>query len=190
LASKWKPTDGSNLVKVACGRRHTITLDEFGRVYTLGENKYGQLGRLSTEAIDVVQGPLGKKNSGCYDIVCGWSHNIALCNNSVYAWGRNDKGQLGFIPSKDKIINEPLFYADLSVSKACCGSESSYFLLNNTTIWSCGWNEHGNLGTQDFKNSFELKELVGAKIQKPQGKGEILFSAGGAHLITLMASLS
>jgi cation transport protein ChaC len=117
--NKWKPPDGSRLVKVVCGRRHTMMLDEHGRIWTLGENKYGQLGRSQDESKssipELVDGILGTKHSGCFDIDCGWSHNVAFLrqkntetttndNDSsssikVYGWGRNDKGQLGISSS-------------------------------------------------------------------------------------------
>jgi alpha-tubulin suppressor-like RCC1 family protein len=34
---RWGPSDGSKLVKVVCGRRHTVMLDEHGRVWSMGE---------------------------------------------------------------------------------------------------------------------------------------------------------
>ena len=73
-SEKVHPSDGSKLIQVACGRRHTVVLDEHGRIWTLGENKYGQLGRktvdpptsnTSTEP-QLVEGPLGRVDSGCY----------------------------------------------------------------------------------------------------------------------------
>jgi len=45
MAGRWSPSDGARLVAIACGRRHTITADDRGRIWTMGENKYGQLGR-------------------------------------------------------------------------------------------------------------------------------------------------
>jgi len=81
---RWRPNDGSLLVKVACGRRHTVVLDEFGRVYTMGDNKYSQLGRelqgdaIRDQEMELVEGSLGQKGSGCIDIDCGSSHNIAI----------------------------------------------------------------------------------------------------------------
>jgi len=128
-SNRWKPSDGSRLVKVVCGRRHTTILDDYGRIWTLGENKYGQLGRnkscdesssSTSNTPQLVDGILGTKHSGCFDIDCGWSHNVAFVrrktvepiNNNddddddedasslpsttmnVYVWGRNDKGQL------------------------------------------------------------------------------------------------
>ena len=64
---RWRPPDGCKLVQVACGRRHTVVLDEHGRVWTVGDNKYGQLGRVSGRGRDLsmiepqlVNGPLGQ----------------------------------------------------------------------------------------------------------------------------------
>ena len=36
---------------VSCGSCFTIAIDTSGRVWTVGDNKYGQLGRLLTESI-------------------------------------------------------------------------------------------------------------------------------------------
>ncbi|EED91746.1 predicted protein [Thalassiosira pseudonana CCMP1335] len=100
---RWRPSDGSKLVQVTCGRRHTVMLDDLGRVWTLGlENKYGQLGRsksLDSPTPQLVDGPLGQPNSGCVVLTSGWSHILALIRKKdgtvLYGWGRNDKGQLG-----------------------------------------------------------------------------------------------
>ena len=44
MVGRWHPVDGSKMVRVACGRRHTVALDENGWVWTLGDKKYSQLG--------------------------------------------------------------------------------------------------------------------------------------------------
>ena len=74
---RWRPEDGSRLVKVAAGHRHTIVLDEHGRVYAMGNNKYGQLGRKDASkkgaaqiVPHLVEGPLREKGCGCVGI--GW----------------------------------------------------------------------------------------------------------------------
>lgn len=107
---RWHSPDGCKLVQVACGRRHTVVLDEHGRVWTVGDNKYGQLGRdsctgenLSMTEPQLVDGPLGQVGSGCFAIYSGWSHIIAITFDAgdsdsgvkLYGWGRNDRGQLG-----------------------------------------------------------------------------------------------
>jgi alpha-tubulin suppressor-like RCC1 family protein len=202
---RWKPPDGSKLVQVACGRQHTALLDEHGRVWTMGNNKYGQLGRLSSTLSyhepKLVDGPLGQIDSGCFSIHTGWSHIIALTRDdegtiSVYGWGRNDKGQLGmnsvndhiFVPQAiDLLIND-----DIVVQAACCGAESSHIRDTNGNIYSTGWNEHGNLAIGnvgeviDTEYSTTWMVTTGASmVASPFNAStkDSLIAAGGAHLI-------
>jgi len=218
---RWQPNDGSKLVKVACGRRHTVVLDELGRIWTLGDNKYGQLGRLidddSSNSKDrepqLVDGPLGQVNSGCFAVYSGWSHILALSRDTkdsdaftLYGWGRSDKGQLGFSSSQSNISIPQVLNGSLKVQAACCGSESSHVVDLEGNILSTGWNEHGNLGIghqyQDQQNDDETSDsssswtaTSGTGVVAPpstNSKGEtkktkILLAAGGAHLITTMA---
>lgn len=191
---RWRPEDGSRLVQVACGRRHTVVLDEHGRVWTFGENKYGQLGRDVVEVEGstntrknkwdstprLVDGVFGVKNdksriSGVswYDVDCGWSHTVVVVHkgdgcSEVYGWGRNDKGQLG-TGSSDNVKTPTLVFDSLStgIDSVSCGSESSMVLDASGTVWGCGWNEHGNLGIGSVDDSFELRKIVGARISAP-----------------------
>ncbi|KAL7533380.1 hypothetical protein ACHAXR_005195 [Thalassiosira sp. AJA248-18] len=169
---RWRPDDSSKLVQVTCGRRHTAVLDEHGRVWTLGDNKYGQLGRTLDSAVSkgkpqLVDGPLGQAGSGCYAICSGWSHILALTRDvgseavNLYGWGRNDKGQLGMNSSQGYAavpqLLKPCLDTDGSaagiesdnravlIQSACCGAESSHVLDIDGNIYSTGWNEHGNL---------------------------------------------
>lgn len=174
IVGRWKPEDGCRLLQVVCGRQHTAVLDDRGRVWTFGDNKYGQLGRpvkndgcqpkdTKSSNFDpipaLVDGMLGKDHcdngSKCIAISSGWSHLVAQVwdsstqETSFYGWGRSDKGQLA---CKDKAVTFPREMdhqilkktIDMSVS---CGSESTYFWnARAKTAYGCGWNEHGNLG--------------------------------------------
>lgn len=204
---RWRPPDGCKLVQVACGRRHTVILDELGRVWTLGDNKYGQLGRESAqgETPQLVDGPLGR--SGCFAIFSGWSHILALARDAdceagkLYGWGRNDKGQLGtqlkqvhvLVPQVLKMDSDSTSSCELSILAACCGAESSHILDVNGDIYSTGWDEHGNLGIGHIShdehrdNVFNWTATVGADVvaPPPTTRGRKIFAAGGAHLITL-----
>jgi len=195
---RWMPPDGSKLVKVACGRRHTILLDERGRVWSFGENKFGQLGR-------PVQGDESKSDAspklvvGCGDMAfshleCGWSHNVALSigadgKTQVYGWGRNDKGQLGTGSTVDVPAPVRIFSCCNDVQTVTCGSESTIVLDCKDTIWSTGWNEHGNLSTGDDRDCIMPTKLVGARITRPPGYSETgswtCIAAGGSHLLAM-----
>ena len=193
LTDPWKPSDGSRLVQVVCGRRHTVVLDEHGRVWTMGEKKYGQLGRLTSDktspSAQLVQGFLGEKGSGCFDISCGWSHCVAATRKDdsvvLFGWGRNDKGQLGLGVAGDVFSPSPLPKTP-SISSLSCGSESTMVVDTSGRLWGCGWNEHGNLGTADDNDSLTLQPVTGARIVAPlpsDGTGDTLLAAGGAHVL-------
>lgn len=207
---RWRPADGSKLVQVSCGRRHTVALDEHGRVWTMGDNKYGQLGRSVDATVSknaepqLVEGMLGRANSGCSAICSGWSHILVLSRDedsgesTLYGWGRNDKGQLGtqsmhHVPVP-QILKPTVDACKISVSSACCGAESSHVLDANGKLCSTGWNEHGNLATgidsgvagSDCCPSWAVAAGVRV-VAPPHSRAErALLAAGGAHVITMV----
>jgi alpha-tubulin suppressor-like RCC1 family protein len=139
LYRTWKPDDGSRLIQVACGRHHTAVLDDQGRIWTFGDNKYGQLGRKIAAADDdsssssteidatkkkktATSDPVPRQVLGiagrCVQLECGWSHTVAKVQSStyetknkmlLYGWGRSDKGQLA---CSDKQVPTPRVLLD------------------------------------------------------------------------------
>lgn len=218
---RWRPEDGSRLVKVSCGRRHTIALDEHGRVWSMGsDNKYGQLGRRKHEVVNseeneqalsrpmLVDGILGQKGSGCVDIDCGWSHNIAMVqaddgvqSNGIkmYGWGRNDKAQLGITLDGKAFTDAPqLLHTQIGgkpICNVCCGGESIMASNIDGDIYGCGWNEHGNLSTGNADDVQEFTEIEGAhKICAPPPHDvksistNVIMAAGGAHFLAMLCT--
>eukprot|EP00559_Dactyliosolen_fragilissimus_P006808 CAMPEP_0184870952 /NCGR_PEP_ID=MMETSP0580-20130426/39340_1 /TAXON_ID=1118495 /ORGANISM="Dactyliosolen fragilissimus" /LENGTH=735 /DNA_ID=CAMNT_0027373351 /DNA_START=173 /DNA_END=2377 /DNA_ORIENTATION=- len=202
----WRPEDGSRLIAVSCGQKHTMVLDEHGRVWTMGDNKHGQLGRNGgkSDGPSLVNGTLGEKGSGCIAIDCGWSHCIAIVlakiNKSgqldqekhIYGWGRNDKGQLGCEPYLREL---PLYalYKDIAgrkIKSFSCGAESSMLVDESGKIWGCGWNDHGNISTGDNSDVYEMTEIVGTTMRNPKldqsYNSEIIVAAGGAHFLSTL----
>ncbi|KAL7498782.1 hypothetical protein ACHAWT_008792 [Skeletonema menzelii] len=194
---RWRPEDGVPLKQVSCGRRHTVILDEIGRVWTMGDNKYGQLGRTnaSKSAVpELVSGVLGLPNSGCVQIHSGWSHTIAVVKKkestaiTLFGWGRNERGQLGY-KSTEKFVDEPqmLMLGDIEVTSICCGAESSLIVDADEYIYSAGWNEHGNLGFESSDSCFAWRPATGVKVVAPPSRRErkLLAASGGAHAIIM-----
>ena len=89
---------GKTIVSVACGYSHTAAIDNSGKVYLWGSNSQGELGdgtfTQRTTPVYINTGAiLGKK---IIDIKCGYYFTIALDDTGkVYAWGRNNEGELG-----------------------------------------------------------------------------------------------
>ena len=98
---RWKPKESDRVIDVACGRRHTIAVDSQNRLWTWGENKYGQLGRVTkwkkdpTPSVVDMKGEIRKDDT--VSVFCGWSHTVIHVvgpkGNRVFGFGRNDKGE-------------------------------------------------------------------------------------------------
>jgi alpha-tubulin suppressor-like RCC1 family protein len=88
---------GIKITHVRAGCHHALALTSTGRVLAWGYNFFGQLGDgLNTDSnvpvfVDMPQGVKVKA------ITAGQYHNLALASNgtAVFAWGRNEFGQLG-----------------------------------------------------------------------------------------------
>jgi len=196
---RWKPTDADRVVDVACGRRHTVVVDSLNRVWTFGENKYGQLGRKTIESkgcspsVVSMEGII--KRDDIVSVYCGWSHTIIQVESPggkrFFGFGRNDKGQLGFSPNiqEYKIIE---LFTDRKIRSIQCGSESTMVIDTDGQLLGCGWNEHGNLGTGNQEDSFTLSLTMGAKSVTPPDimqKTGITLAVGGAHYLTAAVSI-
>ena len=88
---------GAKVTQVRAGCLHALALTSTGRVLAWGYNFFGQLGDgLNTDSnVPVfVDMPQGVKVQA---ITAGEYHNLALASNgtAVFAWGRNQFGQLG-----------------------------------------------------------------------------------------------
>lgn len=191
---RWKPDDGVPLVGVACGRRHTIVVDKSGRIWTFGENKYGQLGRSIEGKKDPSPGlvdssELGFPQGSDVHVDCGWSHSLAyvqLENGGlqICGWGRNDKGQLGTgTPNLSELSPKRLF-TEKKLSSVACGSEFCIAIEQESNqILGCGWNEHGNIATRSQDDQYKLSKTKGTNVYGPPGlhDGKIAIAAGGAH---------
>jgi alpha-tubulin suppressor-like RCC1 family protein len=98
---RWKPNHADRVTDVACGRRHTIAVDSLNRIWTFGENKHGQLGRITKGKKDPkpsvvnMEGEIGEDDT--VTVYCGWSHTVIHVKgregNRFFGFGRNDKGE-------------------------------------------------------------------------------------------------
>ncbi len=102
---------GVTFVAISAGEDHALALSSVGEVYAWGaDNGYGELGN----ALDVpvyiptkVSLPAGTPK--VVAVSAGDNYSLALtADGSIYAWGTNDKGQLGVNFSEEEGQIEPL----------------------------------------------------------------------------------
>ena len=74
-------------------------------------------------------------------------HHFAVTDKGeVYAWGRNEKGQLGLGDTKDRKV--PTLIKDLTghkISKVAVGRNHSLFLTDEGKVLGCGDNRFGQV---------------------------------------------
>ncbi|XP_022919461.1 probable E3 ubiquitin-protein ligase HERC4 isoform X2 [Onthophagus taurus] len=140
-------TDAKKVVEVACGPHHTLFLTKEGKVYSCGNNDYGQLGhdqpRKRPRPVSLLDAHRIKK------VACGMSHSLALNEwGQVFAWGSNSDGQLGLQLNVDN-QSTPKIIKTLTtrhIIQIACGANHNIALASNGEIFSWGSNTYGQLG--------------------------------------------
>ena len=86
----------ANITAISAGRSYAMALASDGTVYTWGNNQYGQLGNGSSDNSDHSSPTKVPTLSGITAISAGFTTGTALDSQGhAWAWGRNEKGQLG-----------------------------------------------------------------------------------------------
>lgn len=108
---RQSPGEIHRVVKVECGRAHTVVLTEKGIVFTLGNNSYGQCARtiiedenyLGSQVINRLK-PETFDNKIIMDIMCGQDHTMFLTEDGkIYScgWGFDGQTALGRYCNQD-----------------------------------------------------------------------------------------
>lgn len=143
----------NNIVDVACGQYHSLVLHKNKRtVYGWGNNKYGQLSFAPDVNVQLLT-PVKLSfdvSSDIFSLKAGWTHTvITTVSEEIYTFGRNNYGQLGglrdnyWVPEKVPLKGQGF-----------AGSEHNLVLSKSDkgTLYSWGWNEHGNCGVGHTEN--------------------------------------
>ena len=129
---------------IAAGGHHSIVLTEEARVWTMGWNKYGQLGDGSTDDKSTFSRAMfsGVELAAAAG---GEIHSMVLKQDgSVWAAGRNANGQLGDGSNADR--NRFLKVIHFGVVGVAAGGYHSMVLKQDGSVWATGWNKYGQLG--------------------------------------------
>ena len=139
---------------------HTAILDEDGRMWSWGDNTYGQLGHglvADTARVATVRNAdskmepkmiLSMQNVLVSHITLGAHHSVAITETGdIFVCGRGDMGQLGLGNYKDcpkMTIVDAL--ADVEITDVACGAEHTIACSEGGEVYGFGSNRFSQLG--------------------------------------------
>jgi alpha-tubulin suppressor-like RCC1 family protein len=121
-------------------------------VASWGDNSFGELGD-GTPTTRPLYGDIAA-GSNVVQVAAGRTHNLALrSDGTVWAWGRNDHGQLGrgtvsggeFGPARVSVLNR--------VTKISAGRDVALALRSDGIVFAWGSNRFGQAGNGDMSYS-------------------------------------
>jgi len=75
-------------------------------------------------------------------------------NNEIFSWGDGNSGRLGLNDTNNRLIptkiDSNLFDSKIINFEAC--AQHSIFFTQNSSLYTCGWNEYAQLGFNHTNN--------------------------------------
>ena len=145
-------------VSSANGCEHLSLITDDGKLYTCGYNNYGQLGHGTQANLSTPTLIVSLKNKFVTYVSCSYYHSIIVTsedpqNTEIYSVGRNDSGQLGQEHSQHEFIPKAIRnLSNRQVIQTACGLHHSVFVTTTGEVFSCGFNDNGQLGHGDTKS--------------------------------------
>ena len=147
--------DSEYITSVACGANHVCAIDNEGRLYSWGDNEFGQSGQGHWDPIALPKLICGTiEGLKVHSVSCG-QHTIAIAGprKRLFSWGAGTRGQLGLGTEVD--VNTPKQIPsvnDLQFDKIYCGEYHSLGIASGSLVYTWGSNLFGEL-TQGKKGS-------------------------------------
>ena len=167
---------GPGIQAIAAGKYHSLAVDSFGAVWAWGSNSDSQLGvdpatTPSGYSYTPVRVSGGDLASGVVAVATGASGgpsggNFSLAlkgDGSVWAWGKNDDGQLAADPASLTISSTPVqvFAPDSGIVAIAAGGGFCLALKVDGTLWAWGYNIGGQLGDGTTVSRFTPAQVQG-----------------------------
>ena len=133
----------------AAGYRHTLAiLEEDQSLWAWGDNLYGQLGDSSSAGYSVsIPIPAGDPDDAWESVFAGGDCSFAIrSDGTLWAWGKNDSGQLGDGTTQDR--HEPVLIGGMDERWVCVetGGYHTAAISEDGSLYLWGSNDFGQLG--------------------------------------------
>jgi alpha-tubulin suppressor-like RCC1 family protein len=183
-----------NIKSIVAGSSHVVALMDDGTVWAWGKNQYGQLGDGTTteqHAAVQVRDSLGLPLVDIVAIAAGDDHTVGLKRNGdVFAWGRNDNGQLGDGTLQSSSYPVQILEYDSGLPMAAVQSIAADGVFTTVvkqdgTVWAWGGNAAGQLGVG---STLEYNRAVNTVLDTLDPiQGVVAVTSGSDFVISLKA---
>lgn len=157
------PFELENVERIAGGGGHTLALLKNGQLYACGWNHKGQLAIGGTKDVSkFVEVP--RFCSSIEEIACGWDSSAVIdANGTLYVWGSNAFGQLGF-DKKSKPFSDVPQTLELPLGRRpaaiCFGLQYLCILCTDNVVYFVGRIKFGNECSSMGHKNIEFHELI------------------------------
>ena len=171
------------VVDVSTLNLHSLALTDTGHVYAWGGNNYGQIGDGTTSdamvPVDITSQfglPAGKK---IVDVFAAYESSFAIdSDGQLYAWGRNNSGQLGLGDTTDQSEPTKLTYSFNGKIVNLATDSHTLVVTDTGHVYAWGLNDHGQIGNDTVSDK---SEPVATPVDVTEG-------LGGANIVGVYAS--
>ncbi|XP_074030404.1 HECT and RLD domain containing E3 ubiquitin ligase 4 isoform X3 [Leptinotarsa decemlineata] len=178
------------VIEAALGENHTLLLTRDGKIYSCGNNDYGQLGHdqpRKRPRMSFLKLVSGMEAHSIIHVACGSMHSMALNQwGQVFTWGSDYHGQLGQSLGENvqPIPKMVRALATYHIIQICCGQRHSVALANTGEVLTWGANSFGQLGLGTCSQT----EIMPTVVKSLNGLPVAFIACGANHTFAVSKS--
>ena len=154
-------TNTDNIKEIYCGYAYTFILKNDGTLWGCGYNSFGNLGLGDSTDRNTFTQITDDDIDNIKSVYCGGDHTLILKNDgTLWGCGRNDFGQLGLGDTTNRYNFTEITANANDIKSVYCGGYHTLILKNDGTLWSTGYNSHGQLGLGDGTNRTTFTKIT------------------------------
>ena len=153
-------TNADDVKSVYYNGYHTLILKNDGTLWGCGYNYDGELG-LGDTTNRTTFTQITTNADNIKSVYCGGYHTLILENDgTLWGCGLNAYGQLGLGDTTNRSTFTQITTDTNDIKSVYCGDHYTFILKNDGTLWSCGYNEFGQLGLGDTTNRTTFTQVT------------------------------